>query len=177
MIFILSDLNGFAVFAIAGRSFIEFFIVKKSWNVAAANGISTWIYFKIRTILRNMLELDYTNIHDRCCSFSAVLNRLYSWITKFSMQYVKFLTWVYTLEFISRGTRTGTAVYTIVPTAVVTSHFHRTRCPQLWSHKFRPWSISTVGTRNQYVYIMGVIEIVYKLNSLMFYTEELGKNL
>ena len=41
---------------------------------------------------------------------------------------------------------TGTAVYTFVPTAADTSHFHCTKCPQLWLHKFRPWSISAGGT-------------------------------
>ena len=34
----------------------------------------------------------------------------------------------------------------IVSTAVGTSHFHCTKCPQLWSDKFRPWSISVGGT-------------------------------
>ena len=34
----------------------------------------------------------------------------------------------------------------IVPTAVGTSHLHCTKCPQLWSDKFRPWSISAGGT-------------------------------
>jgi hypothetical protein len=70
--------NSFAVFVVAGRSFIGVFVVILSWNVAAAKEISTLMFFKICTILRNMLELDYTNIHGRCCSFSAVLNRLYS---------------------------------------------------------------------------------------------------
>ena len=30
----------------------------------------------------------------------------------------------------------------IVHPSVGTSHFHCTKCPQLWSDKFRPWSIS-----------------------------------
>jgi hypothetical protein len=37
-------------------------------------------------------------------------------------------------------------LWSIVPTAVGTSHFHRPKCPQLWSDKFRPWSISAGGT-------------------------------
>jgi hypothetical protein len=42
--------------------------------------------------------------------------------------------------------RIKASVRSIVPTAVGTSHFHCTKCPQLWSDKFRPWSISAGGT-------------------------------
>ena len=42
--------------------------------------------------------------------------------------------------------QTAVDLRSIVPTAVGTSHFHCTKCPQLWSDKFRPWSISEGGT-------------------------------
>ena len=41
---------------------------------------------------------------------------------------------------------TAVDLRSIVPTAVGASHFHCTNCPQLWSDKFRPWSISAGGT-------------------------------
>jgi hypothetical protein len=74
----VSDLNGFAVFGFGFGFGFGFVFGFAAANVAAAKAISTWIYFKIRTISRNVLELDDTNIHGRCCSFSAVLNCLYS---------------------------------------------------------------------------------------------------
>ena len=69
-----------------------------------------------------------------------------------------------------------------LPTAVDsvdTSHFHCTICPQLWPHKFRPWSISAGGTPTSVLYtrMMGVMGCIHELNSRMFYSAELGENL